>query len=181
MIFLIWPTSQIWRHFLFISWKQSIYNKIWCQNCKVYLGDRSIQKNYSWKSSVHYKGAAPFVKKLEIVCKHSKILFLFHSFQVRMGHRLLQAENYCRKNSCSLTRTWPWARYNLFWRDVQNSKHMFGKFPLFTYNLRVPATEELDSTNVIEDALVIMISPTMVPSHSKMSGRKLHFTSLNLC
>ena len=35
----------------------------------------------------------------------------------------------------------------------------------FIYNKKVPATEELDSTNIIEDALVIMISPTMVPSH----------------
>ena len=34
----------------------------------------------------------------------------------------------------------------------------------FIYNQKVPATEELDSTNVIEDALVIMISPTMIPS-----------------
>ena len=38
--------------------KLSVYNKIWCQNSKIYLGDRSIQKNHSWKSSVHYRGAA---------------------------------------------------------------------------------------------------------------------------
>ena len=63
--------------------------------------------------------------------------------------------------------------------QTENYFNFTDKNSALIYNQKVPATEELDSTNVIEDALVIMILATMVPSHPKMFGRKLHFISLN--